>query len=45
MVTAQTESSLNNDQEETDETMKINIEINGVIFEADIENSSTGKAF
>ena len=35
----------NNDQEETDETMKINIEINGVIFEADIENSSTGKAF
>ena len=35
----------NNDQEETDETMKINTEINGVIFEADIENSSTGKAF
>lgn len=25
--------------------MKINIEINGEIFEADIENSSTGKAF
>lgn len=34
-----------NDQDETDETMKINIEINGEIFEADIENSATGKAF
>lgn len=45
MVTAQTESSLTNDQEEADVTMKINIEINGEIFEADIENSSIGKAF
>lgn len=35
----------NNGQEETDETMKINIEINDEIFEADIENSATGKAF
>lgn len=33
------------DQEEKDETMKISIEINGEIFEADIENSATGKAF
>ena len=34
-----------NDQEEADEIMRINLEINGEIFEADIENSPTGKTF
>ena len=45
IVIAWTVSSLTNDQEEADVTMKINIEINSEIYEADIENSSPGKAF
>ena len=39
IVIACTAYSLTKDQEEAYVTMKVNIEINGEIFEADIENS------